>query len=254
MIQLFQNPQFGEVRVSEINGEPIFCLSDLCSALKLSNSRKVKSQLDDDVTLSYPIIDSLGRTQDATFVNEAGMYTVILRSDSLLAKPMQKWVTGEVLPAIRKSGGYMIEKEESPEETMSRALLIAQDTLARQKQRLEMLQAQTNLQNTQLQIAAPKVEYFDAVLQSTSVYVADQIAKELGMTAISMNKKLCSMGIIMKRNGQWVLSAKHCNSGLTKTKTHQYTKSDGTAGTSCTTVWTEKGRKFLFDLKESGKI
>lgn len=253
-LQLFSSPQFGDVRVSEINGEPIFCLSDLCGALKLSNSRKVKSQLDDDVTLSYPIIDSLGRTQDATFVNEAGMYTVILRSDSPLAKPMQKWVTGEVLPAIRKSGGYMVEKEESPEETMSRALLIAQDTLARQKQRLEILQAKTDLQDTQIRISAPKAEYYDAVLQSTSVYVADQIAKELGMTAISMNKKLCAIGILMKRNSQWVLSAKHCNSGFTKTKTHQYTKTDGSVGTNCITVWTEKGRKFLFELKENGKI
>ena len=148
----------------------------------------------------------------------------------------------------------MIEKEESPEETMSRALLIAQDTMLRQKQRLDMLQAQNNLQSTQLQIVAPKVEYYDSVLQSSSVYVADQIAKELGMTAVSMNKKLCALGILMKRNSQWVLSAKHCNSGLTKTKTHQYTKTDGSVGTNCITVWTEKGRKFLFELKENGKI
>ena len=253
MIQLFKNPQFGEVRVAELNNEPVFCLADLCKILDLTPS-KVSQRLSNDVLSKYPIVDSIGREQFANFVNEDGLYDVILDSRKPEAKQFRKWVTGEVLPVIRKSGGYMIEKEESPEETMSRALLIAQDTLARQKQRLEMLQTQTNLQNTQLQIAAPKVEYYDAVLQSTSVYVADQIAKELGMTAISMNKKLCSMGILMKRNGQWVLSAKHCNSGLTKTKTHQYTKSDGSAGTSCTTVWTEKGRKFLFDLKDCGKL
>lgn len=252
MIQLFQNPQFGEVRVAELNNEPVFCLADLCKILDLQGSA-VMRRLSKDVISNHPLETSGGK-QFANFVNEDGLYDVILDSRKPEAKQFRKWVTGEVLPAIRKSGGYMIEKEESPEETMSRALLIAQDTLARQKQRLEMLQTQTNLQNTQLQIAAPKVEYYDAVLQSTSVYVADQIAKELGMTAISMNKKLCSMGILMKRNGQWVLSAKHCNSGLTKTKTHQYTKSDGSAGTSCTTVWTEKGRKFLFDLKDCGKL
>ena len=253
MITLFENQQFGEVRVAELNNEPVFCLADLCKILDLTPS-KVSQRLSDDVLSKYPIVDSIGREQIANFVNEDGLYDVILDSRKPEAKAFRKWVTGEVLPAIRKSGGYMIEKEESPEETMSRALLIAQDTMLRQKQRLEMLQTQTNLQNAQLQIAAPKVGYYDAVLQSTSVYVADQIAKELGMTAISMNKKLCSMGILMKRNGQWVLSAKHCNSGLTKTKTHQYTKSDGSAGTSCTTVWTEKGRKFLFELKENGKI
>ena len=253
MITLFKNQQFGEVRVAELNNEPVFCLADLCKILDLT-PKGVKQRLSDEVISNYPIIDSLGRNQNALFVNEDGLYDVILDSRKPEAKQFRKWVTGEVLPAIRKSGGYMIEKEESPEETMSRALLIAQDTMLRQKQRLDMLQAQNNLQSTQLQIVAPKVEYYDSVLQSSSVYVADQIAKELGMTAVSMNKKLCALGILMKRNSQWVLSAKHCNSGLTKTKTHQYTKTDGSVGTNCITVWTEKGRKFLFELKENGKI
>ena len=253
MITLFKNPQFGEVRVAELNNEPVFCLADLCKILDLT-PKGVKQRLSDEVISNYPIIDSLGRNQNALFVNEDGLYDVILDSRKPEAKQFRKWVTGEVLPAIRRSGGYMIEKEESPEETMSRALLIAQDTMLRQKQRLDMLQAQNNLQSTQLQIVAPKVEYYDSVLQSSSVYVADQIAKELGMTAVSMNKKLCALGILMKRNSQWVLSAKHCNSGLTKTKTHQYTKTDGSVGTNCITVWTEKGRKFLFELKENGKI
>ena len=253
MITLFKNPQFGEVRVAELNNEPVFCLADLCKILDLT-PKGVKQRLSDEVISNYPIIDSLGRNQNALFVNEDGLYDVILDSRKPEAKQFRKWVTGEVLPSIRKSGGYMIEKEESPEETMSRALLIAQDTMLRQKQRLDMLQAQNNLQSTQLQIVAPKVEYYDSVLQSSSVYVADQIAKELGMTAVSMNKKLCALGILMKRNSQWVLSAKHCNSGLTKTKTHQYTKTDGSVGTNCITVWTEKGRKFLFELKENGKI
>jgi len=249
MITLFENEQFGKVRVAEINNEPIFCLSDLCNSLQLTNSRKVKSQLDDDVTLSYPILDNLGRTQEATFVTEAGMYTVILRSDSPLAKPMQRWITGEVLPAIRKTGGYMVSYAEDTEaDIMARALIIAQDTMARQKQRLEMLQAENELQQKQIKQSVPKVEYFDKVLQSSSVYIADQIAKELGMTAIALNKKLCKMGIQMKRNGQWVLSATYCNSGLTKTRTHAYERSDGTKGTNCITVWTEKGRNWLLTI------
>lgn len=254
MITLFKNPQFGEVRVAELNSEPVFCLADLCKILDLT-PKGVKQRLSDEVISNYPIIDSLGRNQNALFVNEDGLYDVILDSRKPEAKQFRKWVTGEVLPAIRKTGGYMISKEEDTEaDIMARALLIAQSTMERQKQRLDMLQAQNNLQSTQLQIVAPKVEYYDSVLQSSSVYVADQIAKELGMTAVSMNKKLCALGILMKRNSQWVLSAKHCNSGLTKTKTHQYTKSDGSVGTNCITVWTEKGRKFLFELKENGKI
>ena len=246
MITLFENEQFGKVRVAEVNNEPLFCLNDLCKILDLQGSAVIR-RLSKDVISNHPL-ETSGGTQSANFVNEDGLYDVILDSRKPEAKAFRRWVTGEVLPTIRKSGGYMVEKEESPEETLSRALLIAQDTMARQKQRLEMLQAQNELQQNQIKLSVPKVEYFDKVLQSSSVYIADQIAKELGMTAIAMNKKLCKMGIQMKRNGQWVLSATYCNAGLTKTRTHAYEKSDGTKGTNCITVWTEKGRNWLLTI------
>ena len=248
MITLFENVQFGKVRVADVNNEPIFCLTDLCNSLQLTNSRKVKSQLDEDVTLSYPL-ETPGGIQNATFVTEAGMYTVILRSDSPLAKPMQRWITGEVLPAIRKTGGYMISKEDDTEaDIMARALLIAQSTMERQKQRLELLQNENELQKKELKASSHKVEYFDNVLQSTSVYVADQIAKELGITAITLNKRLVSMGIIIRRNGQLVPTADYCGKGYTKSRTHVYTKNDGSQGSNCITVWTEKGREFILTL------
>ena len=253
MITLFENSQFGKVRVARLNNEPIFCIADLCKILDLTPS-KVSQRLSEDVLSKYPLKTN-GGEQLANFVNEDGLYDVILDSRKPEAKAFRKWITGEVLPAIRKTGGYMISKEEDTEaDIMARALLIAQSTMERQKQRLELLQNENELQKKELKASSHKVEYFDNVLQSTSVYIADQIAKELGMTAVSMNKKLCALGILMKRNSQWVLSAKHCNSGLTKTKTHQYTKTDGSVGTNCITVWTEKGRKFLFELKENGKI
>ena len=164
MITLFENSQFGKVRVARLNSEPVFCLADLCKILDLT-PKGVKQRLSDEVISNYPIIDSLGRNQNALFVNEDGLYDVILDSRKPEAKQFRKWVTGEVLPAIRKSGGYMISKEEDTEaDIMARALLIAQSTMERQKQRLDMLQAQNNLQSTQLQIVAPKVEYYDSVV------------------------------------------------------------------------------------------
>ena len=247
MITLFQNPQFGEVRVSELNNEPVFCLADLCKILDLTPS-KVSQRLSDDVLSKYPIVDSIGREQFANFVNEDGLYDVILDSRKPEAKQFRKWVTGEVLPAIRKSGGYMIEKEESPEETMSRALLIAQDTMLRQKQRLELLQNENELQKKELKASYHKVEYFDNVLQSTSVYIADQIAKELGITAITLNRKLVKMGILIRRNGQLLPTADYCDKGYTKTRTFYYEKTDGSKGSNCITVWTEKGRDFLLTI------
>ena len=248
MITLFENSQFGKVRVARLNNEPIFCIADLCKILDLTPS-KVSQRLSDDVLSKYPIVDSIGREQFANFVNEDGLYDVILDSRKPEAKQFRKWVTGEVLPAIRKTGGYMISKEEDTEaDIMARALLIAQSTMERQKQRLELLQNENELQKKELKASSHKVEYFDNVLQSTSVYIADQIAKELGITAITLNRKLVKMGILIRRNGQLLPTADYCNKGYTKTRTFYYEKTDGTKGSNCITVWTEKGRDFLLTI------
>lgn len=113
-----------------------------------------------------------------------------------------------------------------------------------EKQRLE---EQNQLQSKQLQISAPKVQYYDQVLSSSSTYVTDQIAKELGMTAISLNRKLKEMKVQFKRGDQWVLTSKYLNRGYTDTKTHPYTKSDGSTGSTMWTVWTEAGRQFIHE-------
>ena len=247
MITLFENSQFGKVRVARLNNEPIFCIADLCKILDLTPS-KVSQRLSEDVLSKYPLKTN-GGEQLANFVNEDGLYDVILDSRKPEAKQFRKWVTGEVLPAIRKTGGYMISKEEDTEaDIMARALLIAQSTMERQKQRLELLQNENELQKKELKASSHKVEYFDNVLQSTSVYIADQIAKELGITAITLNKKLVKMGILIRRNGQLLPTADYCNKGYTKTRTFYYEKTDGTKGSNCITVWTEKGREFLLTI------
>ena len=108
-----------------------FCLRDVCEVLEL-RTQKVVQRLEDDVLSKYPIVDSLGRTQQATFVNEDGLYDTILESRKPHAKKFRKWVTSEVLPSIRKYGGYMVAKaDESDEEIMARALQIAHATLQR---------------------------------------------------------------------------------------------------------------------------
>lgn len=127
-IQVFNSPQFGEIRTAGTSEEPLFCLSDVCSVLGLRQG-DVKQRLDDGVVSTQPIIDALGREQQANFVNEDGLYDVILDSRKPQAKAFRKWVTSEVLPAIRKTGGYLATKQDdTPEEIMARALTIAQAT------------------------------------------------------------------------------------------------------------------------------
>lgn len=104
-LQIFNNSEFGQIRTVIINEEPMFCLGDLCKALELT-AKEVKRRLDDEVVSKHPITDSLGRIQEALFVNEDGLYDVILESRKESAKKFRKWVTSEVLPTIRKTGSY----------------------------------------------------------------------------------------------------------------------------------------------------
>lgn len=107
---------------------------------------------------------------------------------------------------------------------------------------------QIELQSLELKKQAPKVQYFDNVLQSDSTYNTNQIAKELGMSAVSLNRILCEMHVQYKQNGTWLLYSKHQNKGYTKTKTHSFTDTSGQTQTSMQTVWTEKGRLFIHSL------
>lgn len=103
-VQIFNNEEFGSIRTVTVENEPMFCLADICKSLDLSNSRKVAERLDEDERRKL----ELPRQGDTWFVSESGLYAVILRSDKPNAKAFRKWVTSEVLPAIRKTGSYQI--------------------------------------------------------------------------------------------------------------------------------------------------
>lgn len=128
--------------------------------------------------------------------------------------------------------------------TFAEALRLAADL----QETNDRLAIQNGLQKKELQVSVPKVEYFDTVLQSTSTYCTDQIAKELDMTAISLNKKLAFLEVQFKRGMQWVLTTKYLSKGYTKTKTHTHTGTDGLPKTTMNTVWTEAGRLFIHNL------
>lgn len=250
-IQIFNNPEFGQIRVVESNTEPVFCLIDICEVLELTPS-KVSQRLDKGVLSKYPI-QTAGGEQLANFVNEDGLYDIILDSRKPEARKFRKWITSEVLPSIRKSGGYMISTEnDTPEMIMARALKIAQQTLDNHAQRVQILEGKTEIQEQEIQQLAPKAQYTDEVLQSTSTFTTRQIAQGLNMTPNSLNKKLKEAGIQYSQSGTWLLYAKYNDKGLSKIRVH--TESNGlTQRSHQYMVWTEKGRKFIYDLlgKES---
>ena len=237
-VTIFSSNAFGSIRTGGTSDNPLFCLADVCKALKLS-AKGVNQRLNKEVISNYPL-QTAGGVQHALFVNEDGLYDVILDSRKPEAKAFRKWITSEVLPSIRKSGGY------SPELIMARALQVAQATIDRHKHQLEQANERIALQSTQLKQQAPKVKYVDEVLQSVNTYTSTQMSKELGMKdADRLHKALREKGVMFKQSGQWMLTAKYCGHDYTKTRTHQFTRSDGSTGTNAITVWTEKGRAFL---------
>ena len=234
-IQIFQNQEFGAIRtISNERGEAMFCLKDVCEVLEL-RTQKVVQRLEDDVLSKYPIVDNLGRVQQATFVNEDGLYDTILESRKPQAKQFRKWVTSEVLPSIRKQGGYMMARpDESDEVILARALQIMQATLQRCDELIAKLQ--------------PRAEYADHVLDSISCFTITQIGKELGMTGHALNMLLCSHKIQYAQSGQYLLYADYARQGLAQNRNFEYHSSEGELKTRTYLVWTERGREFIHRL------
>ena len=184
-LKLFNSNEFGEMRTycDPNTGNVWFNLNDICNALETSNPTLLKRRLEDDLYQIYPIVDSLGRTQNATFVNESGLYEVIVRSDSPKAKPFRKWVCSEVLPSIRKHGAYMTT--ETIEEVLKNPdLIIGMATELKNEQ-----EARKKLQ-AEAKVNEPKVKFANALMCSESSILVNQMASILTQSGhrIGQNK------------------------------------------------------------------
>ena len=235
-IQIFKNHEFGAIRtLTNEQGEPMFCAKDVCDALKYGNSREALRKHVDEKDVTKRDTLTKGGKQMMTFINESGLYALILSSKLESARRFKHWVTSEVLPSIRKQGGYMVARpDESDEVILARALQIMQATLQRRDELIAKLQ--------------PRAEYADHVLDSISCFTVTQIGKELGMTGHDLNVLLCSHKIQYAQSGQYLLYADYARQGLAKNRTFSREGSDGTLHTHTYLVWTEKGRDFIHQL------
>lgn len=233
--QIFTSREFGDIRTHvDERGEPWFCLLDVCKALDLL-TKKVSQRLRDKVLSRYLISDTIGRTRRVLFVNEDGLYDVILESRKPEARAFRRWVTGEVLPAIRKYGGYMLARADEPDEViLSRALCIMQETLKRRDERIAQLQ--------------PRADYADEVVDSVSCLTTTQVAKGLGMTARELNRRLCLLRVQYFQSGQYLLYAEYARAGYAQNRTYLYLDSEGETRSRTYLVWTEAGREFIYQL------
>ena len=227
------NYQSNEVRTVEMGGEPWFVLKDVCNILGVVNDRNVAARLDEDEK-GVCQMDTLGGTQNVTVVSESGLYHVILRSDKPEAAPFRKWVTSEVLPSIRKNGGYIAGQEQlTPQELMAKALLVANKTLADREARISELTVQNN-------IMAPKAEYFDELVDRNMLTSFRDTAKELGIKPKAFVDWLLAKKFIYRDQKGKLMPREDKNSGLFEVKE---AKNDKTQWSGVQTLITPKGRE-----------
>lgn len=246
-LQVFKNAEFGEIRTVTINDEIWFVAKDVCDILGIQNpTDALNKQLEDYERTRF----NLGRQGEANIINESGFYTLVLRSRKPIAKPFRIWVTSEVLPSIRKNGGYIMNQENmTPEQIMAEGILIAQRIIESKNKEIERMK--------------PKEVFADAVKTShTSILVGD-LAKILKQNGIEIGPKrlfewLRNNGYLIKRNGtdRNMPTQKAMEMGLFEVKESAINNPDGSVRITKTTKVTGKGQlyfinKFLGERSDS---
>ena len=173
-LQIFSNEEFGSVRTVTKDNEPWFCLADVCKALDITHVTDVKRRLKQDGVGTSEVIDSLGRKQTATFINESNLYKVIFQSRKPSAERFTDWVTDEVIPSIRKNGGYIVNQEQmTPEQIVANALVVAHNIILQKDRQIEEMK--------------PKAEFFDTVADSKTAISMNEVAKVLNIKGYGRN-------------------------------------------------------------------
>lgn len=240
-LQIFNNPEFGEVRTIIDDGAVLFCGSDVARALGYTNpSKALTDHCKGDLTKRYPITDTLGRSQEAIFIPESDLYRLIFRSKLPSAERFTDWVTAEVLPSIRKNGGYIAQQETlSPEELMAKALMVAQQTIAEREARINAQAAEISALTVDRQIMQPKAEYFDDLVDRNLLTNFTEAAKQIGVKRKALIGFMVDHGYLYRDKKDNLLPyANKKSDGLfdVKQSTNQKT---GWAG--CQTLLTPKG-------------
>lgn len=229
---------------------PLFLAKDVAEWIEydVSSLNKLVNTVDEDERLVGTLFRS-GQNRQVWMLTESGLYEVLMQSRKPIAKQFKKGVKA-ILKEIRTKGGYMaVKSDDTPEEIMAKAILLANSTIERQKERISVLETEKNLVEEQNRLMAPKAAYFDNVLQSEGLITTNIIANELGMSAKKLYKILKDLGVLYNQNGVYMLYAKYRGLGYDKYRTHTYTSdTTGMQVAKQYLCWTQLGRKFILDL------
>lgn len=245
-LQIFKNKKFGEMRTTQIDNAPYVCLADVCKILELEQVSRVKSRLNQDGVIISKVIDSLGREQQATFINESNLYKVIFQSRKPEAEQFTEWVTNEVLPSIRKTGGYIAGEENMSEDEL---ILKAMNVL---NAKVENLRLENQKLEDRIEEQKPKVLFADSVETSKTSVLIGELAKiikqnghDIGQNRLFEWLRINNYLISRKGTDYNMPTQKSMNLGLFEVKETSITHSDGHISISKTPKVTGKGQVYF---------
>ena len=227
---VFKNKEFGQIRTCMVDGETYFVGKDVASALGYKNTKDALIRHVDVEDKEWSGITTPLGIQQATVINESGLYALILSSKLDSARRFKRWVTSEVLPAIRKNGRYELEQQNRVLESKNTLL---EEITAYQK---------------------PLTDYARIILSSTQTVTITQIAQDYGFSAVRFNELLKHLHIQYKVGGQWILYSPNLNKGYVQSFSSYFVKPDGEVQVKVHTRWTQSGRLFLYEELKKASI
>lgn len=243
-LQIFKNEQFGEVRTATIDNQIYFNLNDCCQILDLSNPRKTIERLNKDGVTTSDIIDSLGRTQQANFINEANLYKLVFQSRKPEAEKFADWVTSEVLPSIRKHGAYMTDQVAynitHNKQALADLLLMAGNQLKEKEAVIKNLEAEKAVLSVENTIMKPKADYFDELVDRNLLTSFRETAKQLKIKERKFIDFLLEKKYIYRDKKGKLQPTANKNDGLFEVKE---TLNEKTQWSGTQTLITPKGRE-----------
>ena len=246
-LKVFQNEEFGAVRTMTINGEPYFVGKYVANILGYTDTAKAIRVHVDEEDKGVDEMDTPGGKQKTVFINESGLYSLILSSKLPTAKRFKRWVTSEVLPSIRKHGVYAVDEIlQDPD-----ILITALQALKAEREANKNLHEQVAVKTQQIAELQPKASYYDLVLSCRDALPISIIAKDYGWSAKKMNKFLHEQGVQYKLGETWLLYARYAEMGYTKSETFTYPGHDDTVHSKVGTKWTQAGRLFIYGLMKN---
>lgn len=262
-LQLF-NFEGNKVRTIKIKDEIYFVGKDVAKILGYARLQKAVNDHVDPEDKTELIVNISQSSQNRTkpemtlLITESGVYSLIFNSKMPNAKRFKHWVTSEVLPAIRKHGAYMTdEKAFNVVHNKNGLADLLQQAAAQLKQkdiRIEEVEAENKNLTIQLEESNKKASYLDLILGDPTPILITQIANDYGYSAVAFNRLLKKFKVQRRVNGQWILYKAYMGKGYTSTKSKTYQDKKGNLRTQIYTVWTQKGRRFIYDILKENDV